>query len=151
MDAVIPTLLQQERDLAKKRQGKGLDIHFHIFNDFVKKKSAGYPTVTIFLCIAFAHHFLSLIRQYKNLLEIHYETETTIIDQLLSALQYVDVQGLLLTDGTVALIMLACSLALTVGNTLLYVIIWLLGKEYRARKKFIGRVSIGFKFRLLSL
>lgn len=46
------------------------------------------------------------------------------------------------TDETLSYIMIAVSLYLTLGTSLLYSFILILGINYKARKKFIGKVSM---------
>ncbi|CAK94976.1 unnamed protein product (macronuclear) [Paramecium tetraurelia] len=65
-EQVIPTLQQQERELEKRRDGKGLEEHFKLFNDLLKLKQASYTKAIIMLIVSFIHHIMSQIRQYLN-------------------------------------------------------------------------------------
>ncbi|CAD8103477.1 unnamed protein product [Paramecium sonneborni] len=139
-EQVIPTLQQQERELEKKRIGKGLEEHFKLFNDLLKLKQASYTKAIIMLIVAFIHHIMSQIRQYKNVINIHYSSESTILDQIIDSGTYFDIQGLLRQDITINYIMLSVFLVATIGNTLLYLILYVLqSDDYRVRKKFIGK------------
>ncbi|CAD8070191.1 unnamed protein product [Paramecium primaurelia] len=139
-EQVIPTLQQQEKELEKKRSGKGLEEHFKLFNDLLKLKQASYTKAIIMLIVAFIHHIMSQIRQYKNVINLHYKSESTILDQIIDSGTYFDIQGLLRQDITINYIMLSIFLLATIGNTLLYLILYILqSDDYRVRKKFIGK------------
>ncbi|CAD8090150.1 unnamed protein product [Paramecium sonneborni] len=139
-EQVIPTLQQQERELEKKRIGKGLEEHFKLFNDLLKLKQASYTKAIIMLIVAFIHHITSQIRQYKNVINLHYSSESTILDQIIESGTYFDIQGLLRQDITINYIMVSVFLLTTIGNTLLYLILYVLqSDDFRVRKKFIGK------------
>ncbi|CAD8148434.1 unnamed protein product [Paramecium octaurelia] len=139
-EQALPTLQQQEKELEKKRTKQGLDLHFKLFNDLLKLKYASYTKTALMLIIAFIHHFLTQIRQYKSLINIHYQTESTILDQMIDFCTYFDIQGLLRQDITINYIMLSVFLLATIGNTILYFILYILqGDDYRVRKRFLGK------------
>ncbi|CAD8195861.1 unnamed protein product [Paramecium octaurelia] len=123
----IPTLQQQDKYLEKKRQGQGLDKNFKLFNDFLKLRAADFSKVTIMLL---------------HLADLHYSTESTLLNQILSACQYVDILSLLRIDTKFSYFLFTVALIFTIGLTLLYLIIFILGQEYKPRKKFIGKLFV---------
>ncbi|CAD8068730.1 unnamed protein product [Paramecium sonneborni] len=136
----LPTLQQQDKELEKKRNKQGLDIHFKLFNDLLKLKYASFTKTALMLIIAFIHQFLSQIRKYKSLINIHYSTESTILDEMIDFCTYFDIQGLIRLDITINYIMLSIFLLATIGNSILYLMLYLFqGDNFKVPKKFLGK------------
>ncbi|CAD8096084.1 unnamed protein product [Paramecium primaurelia] len=123
----IPTLQQQDKYLEKIRQGQGLEVNFKLFNDFLKLRAASFSKVTIMLIVSFFHQALTPCR-------------FTLFNR--DACQYVDILSLLRIDTNFSYFIFTIALIFTIGLTLLYLIIYILGPEYKPRKKFIGKLFV---------
>ncbi|CAK58161.1 unnamed protein product (macronuclear) [Paramecium tetraurelia] len=139
----IPTLQQQDKYLEKKRQGQGLDKNFKLFNDFLKLREAGFSKVTIMLLVSFFHQALSYIAQQGSLL--YYDISTlqiyTIQQRVLCQIKF-QVHVNMQTSSVYCELTQIFPLIFTIGLTLLYLIIFILGQEYKPRKKFIGKLFV---------
>ncbi|CAD8121761.1 unnamed protein product [Paramecium sonneborni] len=123
----IPTLQQQNKYLEKKRSGQGLEINFKLFNDFLKLRASGFSKVTIMLIVSFFHQALTPCR-------------FTLFNR--DACQYIDILSLLRIDTNFSYFIFTIALIFTIGLSLLYLMIYILGPEYKPRKKFIGKLFV---------